>query len=223
MKDIAELLDNNRRWSERVTKEDPNFFADLADQQNPDYLWIGCSDSRVSADMIVGLKPGEIFVHRNVANLVNHTDMNCLSVIQFAVEVLQVDHVIVCGHYECGGVKAALDITRHGLIDNWLRHIQDTANLHSNLLDAIAEPAQKLSRLCELNVAEQVQNVGETTIVQDAWNRGQQLEIHGWIYGLRDGMIRDLGISIRDEASLKGLHQAFLINDQRPSHNSASK
>jgi carbonic anhydrase len=222
VKNIGELLDNNRRWSKRVTEEDPRFFADLADQQNPDYLWIGCSDSRVSANMIVGLRPGEVFVHRNVANLVNHTDMNCLSVIQFAVEVLQVDHIIVCGHYGCGGVQAAIDGGRHGLIDNWLRHIQDTVNLHSHLLDAIDDPSEKLNRLCQLNVAEQVQNVGETTIVQDAWSRGQRLEIHGWIYGLKDGLIRDLEISIRDETSLRGLRKAFLFSDQRQSGNSAS-
>ena len=222
MNKIADLLENNKRWSTHVTEDDPGFFADLADQQNPDYLWIGCSDSRVSANMIVGLKPGEIFVHRNVANLVNHTDMNCLSVLQFAVEVLQVEHIIVCGHYGCGGVQAAMDGNRHGLIDNWLRHIQDTANLHSHLLEAIDDPAEKLNRLCQLNVAEQVQNVGETTIVQDAWNRGQQLEIHGWIYGLKDGLIRDLEISIRDEVSLKGLRKAFLFSDQRQSSYPAS-
>jgi len=223
VKDISELLENNRRWSKRVTEEDPNFFADLADQQNPDYLWIGCSDSRVSANMIVGLKPGEVFVHRNVANLVNHTDMNCLSVLQFAVEVLQVEHIIVCGHYGCGGIQAAMETKRHGLIDNWLRHIQDTANLHSHLLEAIDDPIEKQNRLCQLNVAEQVQNVGETTIVQDAWNRSQQLEIHGWIYGLKDGMIRDLEISIHDETSLKGLRKAFLFSDQRQSASPASK
>ena len=222
MKNIGELLDNNRRWSLRVNQEDPHFFSALANQQNPDYLWIGCSDSRVSANVIVDLAPGEVFVHRNVANLVNHTDMNCLSVIQFAVEVLQVEHVIVCGHYGCGGVQAALDGGRHGLIDNWLRHIQDTANLHAHLLDAIDDQTEKRDRLCELNVAEQVQNVGETTIVQDAWGRGQQLEIHGWIYGLEDGLIRNLEISIHDEKSLKGLRNAFLFSDQRSNGISAS-
>ena len=215
MKEIGDLLENNKRWSRQITEENPRFFADLAGQQNPKYLWIGCSDSRVSANMIVGLKPGEIFVHRNVANLVNHTDMNCLSVLQFAVEVLQVEHIIVCGHYGCGGVQAAMEKTRHGLIDNWLRHIQDTANLYSHLLDAIDDPNEKLDRLCQLNVAEQVQNVGETTIVQDAWNHGQELEIHGWIYGLKDGLIRDLDISISDEVSLRGLRKAFLFSDKR--------
>ncbi len=222
MGNIQELLENNRNWSENVTRENPSFFANLADQQNPDYLWIGCSDSRVSANTIVGLLPGEIFVHRNVANLVNHTDMNCLSVIQFAVEVLQVDHIIVCGHYGCGGVMAAVDDERHGLIDNWLRHIRDTANLHATVLESIADPNERLNLLCQLNVVEQVQNVGETTIVQDAWERGQQLEIHGWIYGLKDGKVRDLEISISSEASLKGLRKAFLFNDKRRSADPAS-
>jgi carbonic anhydrase len=215
VKNITDLLENNRNWSESVRKEKPNFFADLAAQQNPDYLWIGCSDSRVAANTIVGLLPGEIFVHRNVANLVNHTDMNCLSVIQFAVEVLHVEHIIVCGHYGCGGVKAALENERHGLIDNWLRHIQDTANLYSHLLDGIAEPDAKLDMLCQLNVAEQVLNVGETTIVQDAWNHGQQLEIHGWIYGLKDGLIRDLDITIKTADELVGLRDRFLSSDKR--------
>ena len=173
--------------------------------------------------MIVGLKPGEIFVHRNVANLVTHTDMNCLSVIQFAVEVLNVEHIIVCGHYGCGGVQTAMETGRHGLIDNWLRHIQDTANLHSQLLDAIDAPAEKLNKLCQLNVAEQVLNVGETTIVQDAWNRGHELEIHGWIYGLKDGLIRDLDISIRDEAGLRTLRNEFLFSDKRRGVGFASK
>jgi len=219
---FEDLLENNKRWSESVTEQNPRFFSDLAGQQSPKYLWIGCSDSRVSANTIVGLAPGEIFVHRNVANLVNHTDMNCLSVIQFAVEILRVEHIIVCGHYGCGGIQTAMDPQRHGLIDNWLRHIQDTANLHSHLLNAIDDPNDKLERLCQLNVAEQVQNVGETTIVQDAWNRGQDLEVHGWIYSLQDGLIRDLDISISSEASLKGLRKAFLFNDKRRTADSAS-
>ena len=223
MKKIDGLLENNRRWSQQVTENNPRFFADLADQQNPAYLWIGCSDSRVAANTIVGLLPGEIFVHRNVANLVNHTDMNCLSVIQFAVEVLHVEHIIVCGHYGCGGVLAALEDKRHGLIDNWLRHIQDTANLHSHLLDTIADPNERLDRLCQLNVAEQVLNVGETTIVQDAWSRGQELEIHGWIYGLKDGLIRDLEISISGEADLRSLRDRFLFSDNRRNAGSDSK
>jgi carbonic anhydrase len=215
VKKITDLLENNRLWSQQVTENDPRFFADLAAQQNPDFLWIGCSDSRVAANTIVGLLPGEIFVHRNVANLVNHTDMNCLSVIQFAVEVLQVEHIIVCGHYGCGGVQAALEDQRHGLIDNWLRHIQDTANLYSHVLNAIPEQDAKLDMLCQLNVAEQVLNVGETTIVQDAWSRGQPIAIHGWIYGLKDGIIRDLDISIKTAAELAGLRERFLFNDKR--------
>lgn len=215
MNKIDGLLENNRRWSERVTADDPRFFPDLADQQNPDYLWIGCSDSRVEASRIVGLMPGEIFVHRNVANLVIHSDMNCLSVIQFAVEVLHVEHIIVCGHYGCGGVQAAMEPKRHGLIDNWLRHIQDTAHLHSRSLDAIGDKGEMLDELCRLNVAQQVLNVAETTMVHNAWDRGQALEIHGWIYGLKDGLIRDLDISIGDEASMVGLRGQFLSNDKR--------
>ncbi|HRI03422.1 MAG TPA: carbonate dehydratase [Pyrinomonadaceae bacterium] len=193
MERIARLIENNRRWSERKTIEDPNFFVDLAAQQTPDFLWIGCSDSRVEASRIVGMSPGEIFVHRNVANLVVHTDINCLSVIQFAVEVLKIEHIIVCGHYGCGGVQAALETDSHGLIDNWLRNIRETAYLYASELNAIEEMPQKIDRLCELNVARQVLNVCETTIVRDAWNRGQKLMIHGWIYGLTDGLIRDLG------------------------------
>ncbi|MEO6655543.1 MAG: carbonate dehydratase [Pyrinomonadaceae bacterium] len=223
MKKLDGLLENNRRWSEQVTDENPRFFTDLAEQQNPDYLWIGCSDSRVSANTIVGLAPGEIFVHRNVANLVNHTDMNCLSVLQFAVEVLRVEHIIVCGHYGCGGVQAALETKRHGLIDNWLRHIQDTANLHAHLLDAIDDPDEKLDKLSELNVAEQVLNVAETTIIQDAWDRSQQLEIHGWIYGLKDGLVRDLDITICDETDLQRLRSKFLFNDKHKGTSLASK
>ena len=215
VKNVDNLLENNKRWSEQVTAQDPRFFADLADQQSPKYLWIGCSDSRVSANTIVGLAPGEIFVHRNVANLVVHTDMNCLSVIQFAVEVLHVEHIIVCGHYGCGGVQAALDGERHGLIDNWLRHIQDTANLHSQILDPISDLNKKVDRLCELNVAEQVLNVCETTMVRDAWNIKKELTIHGWIYDLTDGLIRDLDISIGDEDGLQSLRQDFLFNDKR--------
>jgi carbonic anhydrase len=172
--------------------------------------------------MLLGLKPGEIFVHRNVANLVIHTDMNCLSVLQFAVEVLQVDHIIVCGHYGCGGVQAAIETKRHGLIDNWLRHIQDTANLHANLLESIDDPAEKLNKLCQLNVAEQVLNVGATTVVQDAWNRGQTVEIHGVIYGLNDGLLRDLEISIDGEAGLRQLRKAYLFSDKRLGVDNAS-
>lgn len=222
MSGIDQLLDNNKRWSQKSVAENPRFFADLADQQNPDYLWIGCSDSRVSANVIVDLAPGEVFVHRNVANLVNHTDMNCLSVIQFAVEVLQVEHIIVCGHFGCGGVQAAMETKRHGLIDNWLRHIQDTANRHGELLDPLTDPQEKLDKLCQLNVVEQVINVGETTIVLDAWNRGQELSIHGWIYGLKDGLIRDLGISVDRPEELNGLRDKFIFSDKRLGSGGAS-
>lgn len=223
MSNIEQLLQNNERWSKRAVDDNPRFFADLADQQNPNYLWIGCSDSRVSANVIVDLAPGEVFVHRNVGNLVNHTDMNCLSVIQFAVEVLNVEHIIVCGHYGCGGIHAAMDAIRHGLIDNWLRDIRDTANLHAALLDAIDDPAERLNKLSELNVAEQVVNVGETTILLDAWERGQEISIHGWIYGLVDGRLRDLKISISGEDDLKNLRDRLLFNDKRREAGTASK
>lgn len=210
MKTLKHLLDNNKEWSRRVKEQHPTFFADLAKQQNPEYVWIGCSDSRVSASNIVGLMPGEVFVHRNIANLVIHTDMNCLSVLQFAVEVLQVKHIIVCGHYGCGGVKAALENKRHGLIDNWLRHIQDVANLYEDVLSKIADEDEKLNKLCELNVIEQVLNTAETTIVQDAWDRGQILRIHGWVYDLTDGIITDLGIHLETKDELKSLRKRFL-------------
>jgi carbonic anhydrase len=212
---ISQLLENNRRWSQQITEKDPRFFADLAEQQNPDFLWIGCSDSRVAANTIVGLMPGEVFVHRNVANLVNHADINCLSVIQFAVEVLQVEHIIVCGHYGCGGITAALEKHKHGLIDNWLRPIQNTANLHARNLNELPDHPSKLDRLSELNVIEQVINVGETTIVQDAWERKQSVAVHGWIYGLKDGLIRDLEISVEDDEQLETLRSKFLFNDKR--------
>ena len=190
-----------------MTTNDPRFFADLAEQQAPEYLWIGCSDSRVSANTIVDLKPGEVFVHRNVGNLVVHTDMNCLSVIQFAVEVLNVKHIIVCGHYGCGGVIAALERQRNGLIDNWLRHIQDTANKYAEKLDALNDPAKKLNALCEFNVIEQVLNVSETTVVQEAWERGQAVTVHGWIYDLNDGIMSDLRLSITGEEPLESLRK----------------
>lgn len=211
MKTLKHLFDNNKLWSKKVTKEIPDFFTKLAEQQNPEYVWIGCSDSRVSASNIVGLMPGDIFVHRNIANLVIHTDMNCLSVLQFAVEVLQVKHIIVCGHYGCGGVQAALENKRHGLIDNWLRHIQDTANLYEQVLSEIEDEAEKLDKLCELNVIEQVLNVGETTIVQDAWERGQNLRVHGWIYDLKDGIITDLDIHLENRVDTNSLRKRFLF------------
>ena len=214
MNELQHLLDNNRRWASRVTSQDPRFFADLAQQQTPEYLWIGCSHSRVSANVIVDLAPGEVFVHRNVANLVVHTDMNCLSVIQFAVEVLKVKHVIVCGHYGCGGVIAALDRERHGLIDNWLRHIQDTANKHAAVLDALSDTNTRINKLCEFNVIEQVKNVGETTVIQEAWARGQDVTIHGWIYDLKDGIMSDLNIGISGEGSLDKLRRKTFECDE---------
>ena len=202
MKDLQHLLENNREWAAQLTQQTPDFFQRLAQQQAPPYLWIGCSDSRVPATQLVGLDPGEMFVHRNVANLVVHTDFNCLSVLQFAVEVLQVKHIIVCGHYGCGGVQAALHEQRHGLIDNWLRNIQDIAEKHEAVLQRIADDKQKLATLCELNVIEQTINVAQTTIVQDAWARGQSLHVHGWIYGLHDGLLRDLQITVDSRDAL---------------------
>jgi len=195
MSDVAELFERNRGWAAAMVAADPGFFAELAQRQAPEYLWIGCSDSRVPANQIVGLQPGDVFVHRNVANVVVHTDLNCLSVLQYAVDVLGVRHVIVCGHYGCGGVSAALAGTRHGLIDNWLRHVTDVADKHAAELDSL--PAdRRLDRLCELNVVEQVTNVCQTTIVGDAWARGQRLTVHGFVYGLEDGLLRDLGVSV---------------------------
>ncbi|HEV3468918.1 MAG TPA: carbonate dehydratase [Pyrinomonadaceae bacterium] len=207
MKDLRELLENNRAWAEGIKAHDPGFFSALARQQSPRYLWIGCSDSRVPGTQLVGLRPGELFVHRNVANVVVHTDFNCLSVLQFAVDVLQVEHVIVCGHYGCGGVQAAMQNLRLGLIDNWLRHVQDVLHAHEALLSAVADEAARLDRLCELNVVEQVLNVGRTTIVQNAWGRGQELAVHGWIYGLGDGLLRDLGLSVKSQAELTAAYE----------------
>src|SRR5947209_4650965 len=192
MRDLKNLLDLNRAWAESIKAQDPEFFQTLARQQSPTYLWIGCSDSRVPATQLVGLLPGEMFVHRNVANVVVHTDFNCLSAMQFAVDVLKIRHIIVCGHYGCGGVQAAMQNRKLGLIDNWLRHVQDVMRSHETLLSEIADERQRLDRLCELNVIEQVRNVGWTTIVQNAWERGQELAVHGWIYGLEDGLLRDL-------------------------------
>lgn len=196
MRVLPHLFQNNRAWAASVTAARPDFFAQLAEQQNPAYLWIGCSDSRVPANQIVGLLPGELFVHRNVANVVVHTDLNCLSVMQYAVEVLKVKHIIVCGHYGCGGVRAALENAKLGLIDNWLRNVQDVRAKHANVIDAIDDPDLRARRLCELNVIEQAQNVCETTVVQDAWSRGQQLTVHAWIYDLHDGLLRDLNFVI---------------------------
>ncbi len=196
MKDLKRLLDKNREWAEAITASDPEFFETLAKQQTPKFLWIGCADSRVPATQLIGMVPGEMFVHRNVANVVVHTDFNCLSVMQYAVDVLKVEHIIVCGHHGCGGVKAAMDNSQLGLIDNWLRHVQDVIRDHETELSQITDERQRLDRLCELNVVEQVLNVASTTIVQTAWQRGQELVVHGWIYGLEDGLLRDLGVSI---------------------------
>jgi carbonic anhydrase len=192
---LAELFDRNRAWAASMVADDPTFFSELAQRQTPEYLWVGCSDSRVPANQIVGLAPGDVFVHRNVANVVVHTDLNFLSVLQYAVDILGVGDVIVCGHYGCGGVSAALAGARHGLIDNWLRHVADVAEKHSDELDEVPDD-QRVDRLCELNVAEQVANVCHTTIVRDAWARGQDLTVHGLVYGLQDGLLRDLGVSV---------------------------
>jgi len=192
------LLKNNRAWAADRVKGDPGFFRRLEKIQAPEFLWIGCSDSRVPANEIVGLNPGELFVHRNVANVVVHTDLNCLSVLQFAVDVLKVKHVIVCGHYGCGGIHAAMEKHSHGLIDNWLRHVQDVERGYEDELSRIADPQARENRLCELNVVEQVRHVARTTIVQDAWRNGHDVQLHGWIYGLKDGLISDLRVKISD-------------------------
>jgi carbonic anhydrase len=202
MRDLSHLFDGNRAWAADMTRQDPEFFSRLSQQQAPHYLWIGCSDSRVPANQIVGLLPGEMFVHRNVANVVVHTDLNCLSAIQFAVDVVRVEHVIVCGHYGCGGVQAAMRDDKLGLIDNWLRHVQDVKWKHLDQLVALDTEEERLKRLCELNVIEQVVNVSNTTIVRDAWARGQSLAVHGWVYDLRDGLLRDLGASVKGEDEL---------------------
>jgi carbonic anhydrase len=188
------LLANNRAWVASRLQEDPTFFSRLSEQQAPRFLWIGCSDSRVPANQITGLEPGEVFVHRNIANVVVHTDLNCLSVIQFAVDVIKVEHIIVCGHYGCSGVQAALNGTRVGLADNWLRHVQDVSEQHEKYLGSVVK-TERLNRLCELNVLTQVQNVCRTSVVQDAWYRGQSLQVHGWIYGLSNGLITDLNVN----------------------------
>lgn len=199
---LQHLLDNNIRWAAGETAEDPHYFKRLSTHQNPEYLWIGCADSRVPANEIIGLDPGEVFVQRNVGNVVVHTDMNCLSVIQYAVDILKVKHIIVCGHYGCGGVLAAMENTQHGLIDNWLRHIKDIYQKNREEVDAIEDLAQRKARVCEINVLEQVANVCYTTIVQNAWQRGQELAVHGWVYGLQDGLVNDLGIIVENAQQL---------------------
>ena len=213
MRKIQELLAANRKWAEELKAEDPGFFERLSEAQTPEILWIGCSDSRITPTSSVGLLPGEMFVHRNVANLVNHSDMNCLAVLQFAVEVLKVRHIIVCGHYGCGGVKAAFDDSRFGLVDNWLRHIQDTKHKYRDVIDREEGYDSRLDKLCEINVIEQVSNVGETTIVQDAWARGQDLQVHGWIYTIADGIYHDLGVSITSLEDLNALRNRLAADD----------
>jgi len=210
MQVLTHLFENNRAWADQIRAQQPDFFLKLSRQQAPDYLWIGCSDSRVPANQIVGLLPGELFVHRNVANVVVHTDLNCLSVMQFAVDVLKVTHIIVCGHYGCGGIRAALRNDRLGLSDNWLRHIQDVQQKHKTWLIEIEDEGQRHDRLCELNVIEQVVNVSQTTIARDAWARGQELAVHGWIYGLHDGYLRDLNVSVSHSGELEAAYNAAL-------------
>lgn len=213
MKRLPQLFANNRAWSSEMTDADEQFFAELADQQTPQYLWIGCADSRVPANQIVGLPPGSVFVHRNIANVVVHSDLNCLSVIEFAVNVLGVKHIIVCGHYNCGGVKAALGDKPLGLIDNWLRHIRDVRQKHLEQLLSIDDYHQRVNALCELNVIEQVRNVCHTSIVQEAWRREQELCVHGWIYGLADGMLRDLNTCINGPEELS---EAYRLEPRKP-------
>lgn len=211
MSSLLHLLENNRAWSATVRAQSPDFFTKLSQQQSPEYLWIGCSDSRVPANEIVGLLPGELFVHRNIANVVVHSDLNCLSVIQFAIEVLGVKHIIVCGHYGCGGVKFALEGRELGLADNWLRHVQDVQQKHARELVKFPEINEKIDRLCELNAIEQALNVSQTTIVQNAWKRGQKLTVHSWVYGLKDGIARDLNVSGSSFEEIFAQYQSSLL------------
>ena len=213
MRLLSELFLRNREWSERMIAEDPHYFDRLVGLQTPKYLWIGCSDSRVPANQIVGLPPGALFVHRNVANVVVHTDLNCLSVMQFAIDALKVEHIIVCGHYGCGGVQSVLAGERHGLVDNWLRHVRDVHDHHQSHLENFTIGEARQDRLCELNVIEQVKNVCQTTIVRDAWARGQSLAIHGWIYGIKDGLLRDLLMCITGNEETAPAYRAAV---QRP-------
>jgi carbonic anhydrase len=210
MPKLEHLFRNNQAWTDQIHAEDPEFFHKLSLQQAPEYLWIGCSDSRVPANEIVGLLPGELFVHRNVANLVVHTDLNCLSVMQYAVDILKVKHLIVCGHYGCGGVYAALKSMRLGLIDNWIRHLQDVRVKHEEYLASIGDEDTRCDRLCELNVVEQVHNVCLTTVVQDAWARGQEITVHSWIYGLTDGKLGDLGMRVSAPEELSASYSAAI-------------
>ena len=201
------FFERNRLWAEKIKQEDPEFFRRLSTQQSPEILWIGCSDSRVPANQLLRLAPGEVFVHRNIANVVVHTDLNCLSVIQYAVEVLNVKHIIVCGHYGCGGIRAALENSEHGLIDNWLRHIKDVYRFHQQQLETCEDPVAKVDRMCELNVIEQVANVCHTTIVQNAWKAGQSLTVHGWVYSIEDGILKDMAVSASTPDDLPAIHR----------------
>jgi carbonic anhydrase len=210
--ELNDLLEHNRAWARQMEQERPGFFTSLSKQQHPKYMWIGCSDSRVPANQITGLEPGEVFVHRNVANVVVHSDLNCLSTVQFAVERLKVKHVIVCGHYGCSGVQAALEGARIGLADNWLRHVQDVRDRHREYINSLPNTALQARKLCELNVVEQVTNVCLSTVVQDAWQRGQALEVHGWVYGLDDGLIKDLKLGALSNETLENGHRDALVN-----------
>jgi carbonic anhydrase len=207
MKILKNLFEKNKKWASKITEADPDFFARLSKQQNPEYLWIGCSDSRVPANEIVDILPGEMFVHRNIANLVIHTDINCLSVIQYAVDVLKVKHIIICGHYGCGGIKAAMDNCEHGLIDNWLRNIKDVYRYHQDQIDLLESEKEKYDLLCELNVVEQVSNICHTTIVQNAWKSGRELAIHGWIYRIQDGILKDLDVCTTSPEAISETHR----------------
>jgi carbonic anhydrase len=215
MDSLKNLLERNKDWAERMKNSEPDFFEKLAGLQTPEFLWIGCSDSRITPATSIGMLPGEMFVHRNIANLVIHTDMNCLSVIQFAVDVLKVKHIIVCGHYGCGGVMAAFQNTRLGLIDNWLRHIQDLVHKYESVLAEAETDEERLDKLCEINVIEQVVSVGETTIVQDAWRRGQEVRIHGWIYYITDGIYRDLRVTLKSLENLENLRLKTINQRQK--------
>ncbi|MGP4844891.1 carbonate dehydratase [Marinobacter sp. 1Y8] len=206
MRKLKHIFESNHSWADKIKRDDPQFFERLSNQQAPEYLWIGCADSRVPANQIVDLMPGELFVHRNVANVVVHTDFNCLSVLQFAIDVLKVKHVMVVGHYGCGGVKAALKNEGHGLIKNWLRHVQDVRDKYQPVLTALPSEREQIDRLCELNVMEQVRHVCQTSTMQDAWERGQEISVHGWVYDVADGLLRDMGLTITSEAERDELY-----------------
>lgn len=207
MRVLKNLFEQNKNWAARVKESDPDFFLKLSKQQHPEYLWIGCSDSRVPANQVVDMLPGQVFVHRNIANIVVHTDLNCLSVIQYAVDVLKVKHIIVCGHYDCGGINAAMDNKEHGLIDNWLRNIKDTYHKYQSQIDLLENQRDRVNLLCELNVVEQVSNICHTTIVQKAWKDGQQLAVHGWIYSIENGILKDLNVCITSLEEVPQVHR----------------